>query len=123
MAPFLDAIISIQHQKPIEDYNRKLRDYVPLEHKLFLEKVEKWTPLRELVQQYSNADFIEQYNNFIGEFVEFRSKHIQVYIKYGPIPVALNKHIRDGHFIHCHASLKEKGRDACRPGPRQQYDW
>lgn len=79
MAPFLDAIISIQHQKPIEDYNRKLRDYVPLEHKLFLDKVEKWTPLRELVQQYGNAEFIEHYNNFIGEFVEFRSKHIQVH--------------------------------------------
>ena len=39
------------------------------------------------------------------------------------MPVALTEHIRDGHFIHCHASLKEKGRDACRPGPRQQYDW
>ena len=56
----------------------KLRDYYPLEHKLFLEEVETWTPLRELVRDYGNDELIELYNNFIGEFVEFRSKHIQV---------------------------------------------
>ena len=59
----------------------KLRAYYPLEHKLFLEEVETWTPLRELVRDYGNDELIELYNNFIGEFVEFRSKHIQVILE------------------------------------------
>ena len=78
MTPALDALIPIRHQGPINDYNRRIRDYVPPEHKRFLEYLDVSPNLRELIIEYKSDRIIEKFNGFIDVYAEQRSKHIQV---------------------------------------------
>ena len=78
MTPALDALIPIRHQGPINDYNVRVRDYVPPEHKRFLEYLDVSPSLRELLVEYKSDSIIEKFNSFIDAYAEQRSKHIQV---------------------------------------------
>ena len=78
MTPALDALIPIRHQGPINDYNVRVRDYVPPEHKRFLEYLDVSPSLRELIVDYKSEQIIEKFNSFIEAYAEQRSKHIQV---------------------------------------------
>ena len=82
MTPCLDAIIPINHQGRIKDYNTKIRDYVPPEHKSFLEYLDHVTSLRLLIINSNSNILIEKYNQFINAYTEQRSKHIQVVLWY-----------------------------------------
>ena len=48
------------------------------EHRQFLEFIDTWQPLRGLIETYGCEKFKEQYNEFVEELIDFRSKHIQV---------------------------------------------
>ena len=78
MTPALDALIPIRHQGPINDYNVRVRDYVPPEHKRFLEYLDVSPSLRELLVEYKSDSIIDKFNSFIDAYAEQRSKHIQV---------------------------------------------
>ena len=78
MTPAMDALIPVKHHQAVVDYNMKLRNYIPNEHKLFLEYLDGEPNLTDLLQKRGDKIIIEKFNAFIDEYVEFRCKHMQV---------------------------------------------
>ena len=108
MTPALDALIPIRHQGPINDYNVRVRDYVPPEHKRFLEYLDVSPSLRELIVDYKSDQIIEKFNSFIEAYAEQRSKHIQV--RYQLCVFFWDVLFSDCHVIYRAPSIKTRRR-------------
>lgn len=78
MTPSMDSIIPIVHHQSVIDYNLKLRNYIPYEHKLFLEYLDTQPKLTDLLKKRGDDILIEKFNEYIDVYTDFRNNHIKV---------------------------------------------
>lgn len=64
-------------------YLMEMRNYMPEKHREFLQMLEEYSITREFVKSHeSNVKLVEAYDGCIKELRDFRSKHIQVVMRY-----------------------------------------
>lgn len=64
-------------------YLMEMRQYMPREHREFLSMLEKHSITRQYVKSHeSNKELVEAYDNCIKELRDFRTRHIQVVMRY-----------------------------------------
>ena len=78
--PSLDAALGITHKNdPLRPYLMEMRDYMPREHRAFIEAVEHGPSIREYViaHRTTQSTLREAYNACIHWVGEFRAKHLE----------------------------------------------
>ena len=81
MTPSMDALIPIKHHQAVKDYNMKLRNYIPHEHKLFLEYLDDHPTLTDLLKKRADEGLISKFNEYIDSYANLRNNHIRVGIE------------------------------------------
>jgi indoleamine 2,3-dioxygenase len=80
--PTLDGLFGVGHQEDeLRIYLREMREYMPSQHRKFLERVEKTSQLRNFVRNQNQA-FREIYNDCINLIERFRSTHLHYAASY-----------------------------------------
>ncbi len=83
--PSLDLFFGIRHEEDeLSIYLKEMRLYMPLEHRLFLEKLASLPSIRDFVIQESknNGELRDLYNAAIDRIVEFRWTHLHYAAQY-----------------------------------------
>ena len=113
--PAFDAALGIRHEfDEMRAYLAEMRDYMPRQHRAFLEELEGGASLREFVAQHKLAEpaLVETYNACVAQLQQFRQLHIEYAALYilkpvqgreagevgtggTPFTVYLKKHIRE----------------------------
>lgn len=77
-----DELFNIKHQSNLL---KEMREYMPKEHRSFIEDVSKWASnlvLYTFVNNSKDKELIQQYNDCIEQVLGFRTKHIQIVTSY-----------------------------------------
>jgi indoleamine 2,3-dioxygenase len=79
IVPTLDALLGIQHQAdPLRDYLMEMRDYLVLDHRRFVERVEAESEVRALVREHPHEAALQSvYGRCFAELHRFRAKHLE----------------------------------------------
>ena len=83
--PALDAVLGITHKNdPLRPYLMEMRDYMPREHRAFIEALEQGPSLREYVIAHRTEQpaLRDAYNACIHWITEFRAKHLEYAARY-----------------------------------------
>lgn len=81
--PALDHVLGIAHQKDeLRIYLQEMRDYMPFEHRTFLNDLEKLEPVRTFVVKSQDEQLKAIYNQCIDLITRFRSTHLLYASKY-----------------------------------------
>ncbi|PJD93304.1 MAG: hypothetical protein CK424_02640 [Legionella sp.] len=78
--PALDAVFGIKHkQDQLREYLLEMRQYMPFEHRAFLNTLENQPDIRSYVLQQTNdnKDIQQYYNQCIDAIVRFRTTHLK----------------------------------------------
>ncbi|MBN3310150.1 I23O2 dioxygenase, partial [Amia calva] len=82
-----DELLGIRHREEIAaSFLKRMRDYMPPAHRLFIETVADKPSLREYVLASANAQLSLAFNACVTEMVELRNYHINTVVKYITIP-------------------------------------
>ena len=74
--PSLDGALGIQHSiDNLRHYLNEMREYMPLEHRKFIEKVETTSKVKELVDESRNLQ--DSYNACLEQIRAFRALHLE----------------------------------------------
>ena len=74
--PSLDGALGIQHSTDsLRHYLNEMREYMPFEHRKFIEKVETTSTLKELVDESRNLQ--DSYNACLEQIRAFRALHLE----------------------------------------------
>jgi indoleamine 2,3-dioxygenase len=74
--PFLDGALGIYHTKDhLRHYLNEMRDYMPPEHRLMIEKVEQRSNAKHFI--YQSKKLINEYNKCLEEIRKFRALHLE----------------------------------------------
>jgi len=74
--PTLDGAMGIQHSEDsLRHYLNEMREYMPLEHRNFIEEIEAKSIVKELIRE--SETLIEAYNECLEEIRAFRALHFQ----------------------------------------------
>ena len=74
--PFLDGALGIYHTKDhLRHYLNEMRDYMPPEHRLMIEKVEQRSNAKHFIHQ--SKKLINEYNKCLEEIRKFRALHLE----------------------------------------------
>uniref|UniRef100_A0A2C9LC41 Indoleamine 2,3-dioxygenase n=1 Tax=Biomphalaria glabrata TaxID=6526 RepID=A0A2C9LC41_BIOGL len=99
----LDGLLGVEHKKSQRDVLVKMRNYMPPEHKRFVEYLENRPyGLRNLVESSTNDVLKSSYNNCITALVQMRTYHIHIVSKY---IIVASKGMNEGNY----KSLDSKG--------------
>ena len=75
IVPTLDGILEVKHSKDaLRHYLNEMREYMPPEHRNFIERLENSTSVRDLVLDSSNLKKI--YYQCLEELSKFRALHL-----------------------------------------------
>ncbi len=81
--PALDHVLGITHQKDeLRVYLQEMRDYMPFEHRAFLDDLEKLEPVRTFVARSHDERLKTVYNQCVDLITRFRSTHLLYASKY-----------------------------------------
>ena len=74
--PFLDGALGIYHtQDHLRHYLNEMRDYMPPQHKLMIEKVEARSNAKEFI--HKSKKLKNEYNKCLEEIRQFRAMHLE----------------------------------------------
>jgi indoleamine 2,3-dioxygenase len=83
--PALDAVLGISHKNdPLRPYLMEMRDYMPREHRAFIEVLEQGPSVRDYVIAHRTEQpaLRDAYNACIHWITEFRAKHLEYAARY-----------------------------------------
>ena len=76
IVPSLDGALGIQHSNDtLKHYLNEMREYMPPNHRRFIEKLESSSQIRGLINQ--SAKLKDSYNNCLEQLTNFRSLHLK----------------------------------------------
>ena len=76
IVPSLDGVLGIKHSKDaLRHYLNEMREYMPPEHRNFIEKLEQHSVVKDLVSD--SSDLKQIYNQCLNELADFRSLHLK----------------------------------------------
>jgi indoleamine 2,3-dioxygenase len=82
IVPVLDAVFGITHaDDPLRQYLLEMREYMPKEHRMFLEDVEKKLSLRSVLSS-APSTVKDGYNQVIYLIEQFRTTHLKYAVSY-----------------------------------------
>lgn len=82
IVPVLDAVFGITHaDDPLRQYLLEMREYMPREHRAFLEDIEKKPNLRSILKN-APTSIKDGYNQVISLIEQFRSTHLKYAASY-----------------------------------------
>ncbi|CAK9300141.1 unnamed protein product [Gordionus sp. m RMFG-2023] len=87
--PSYDQILGIKHDNERSKYLMAIREYMPLEHRMFLEDLSEESNLRTFIDEngYDEKDpIVLAYNEAVRALGEFRSIHLKLASRYIMIP-------------------------------------
>ena len=74
--PFLDGALGIYHTEDhLRHYLNEMREYMPPEHRLMIEKVEKRSNAKEVI--HKSKKLKNEYNKCLEEIRRFRAMHLE----------------------------------------------
>ena len=74
--PTLDGAMGIEHSEDsLRHYLNEMRDYMPLEHRKFIEQVEAKSVVKEIIKE--SDELTDAYNKCLEEIRAFRALHLQ----------------------------------------------
>jgi indoleamine 2,3-dioxygenase len=83
IVPSLDALLGVTHaQDELRSYLAEMRDYMPPEHRAFVERLESGPAVREFVSRHKNSVLRAAYNSAVEQLEEFRSTHLEYAHRY-----------------------------------------
>lgn len=83
--PSLDAVLGISHKDdPLRPYLMEMRDYMPREHRAFIETLEQGRSVRDYVitHRTDQPALRDAYNACVHWITEFRAKHLEYAARY-----------------------------------------
>lgn len=85
IVPTMDALFQIAHANdPLREYLMEMRDYMSPKHRSFIATVEKYSKLRNFVQNRMQQlpELKDLYNNCLSLIEQFRTKHLEFATQY-----------------------------------------
>ncbi len=83
IVPTMDALFQIEHENdPMREYLDELHFYRPPKHRKFIEDVREHSTLRSYVQDKSDNELIQLYNDCIEHIQAFRTRHLEYAASY-----------------------------------------
>ncbi len=83
--PSLDAALGVSHKDdPLRPYLMEMRDYMPPEHRAFIEAIERGPSIREYVTAHrqDHPTLRDTYNACVRWIAQFRSLHLEYAARY-----------------------------------------
>jgi len=83
--PALDSLLGIEHEDdPLKEYLLEMRDYMPPQHREFLNQLSGGSSLRDFVvrERKNSSALVETYNNCVSLVERFRTLHLQCAASY-----------------------------------------
>ncbi|MEW6301282.1 MAG: hypothetical protein AB1671_26705 [Thermodesulfobacteriota bacterium] len=83
--PALDAALGVAHKDdPLRPYLMEMRDYMPPEHRAFIEAIEHGPAIREyvLARRHARPALRDAYNACVQGVAQFRSLHLEYAARY-----------------------------------------
>jgi len=80
IVPALDAALGIEHaDDPMRPYLMEMRDYMPPEHRRYIERLERGTDVRAYVLRHrgDHPELADWYNAAVHWLAAFRAKHFE----------------------------------------------
>ena len=77
-----DIFLGASHSGSDKEFLEVMRQYMPRNHRLFLEKLQTMPSVRDYCEKSGNADLIKSYNSAVQELAEFRTAHVVIVTRY-----------------------------------------
>ncbi|XP_060038086.1 indoleamine 2,3-dioxygenase 2 isoform X2 [Erinaceus europaeus] len=104
-----DEFLGIHHSKESADFLYRMRDYMPLSHKAFVEEIRLAPSLRGHILSSGVDQLLRAYNQCIEALVELRNYHINIVAKYLITASAKAKIRTSGQLPEPPQALEERG--------------
>ena len=85
IVPTMDALFGITHEQDmLWEYLREMREYMPPQHRAFIQAVEERSQLREFVkaQMHQTPQLRDLYDDCISLIEQFRTQHLEFAARY-----------------------------------------
>ncbi|NXS83135.1 I23O2 dioxygenase, partial [Erpornis zantholeuca] len=86
-----DELLGICHREDSAAFLHRMRDYMPLPHRAFVEEIQRAVSLRQHVLSSGDARLRAAFNRCVSALADFRSYHITIVTKYITIAAAKAK--------------------------------
>ncbi|XP_009279550.1 PREDICTED: indoleamine 2,3-dioxygenase 2 [Aptenodytes forsteri] len=86
-----DELLGIRHNEESTAFLHRMRDYMPLPHRAFVEEIHRAPSLKQHVLSSGDARLCAAFNQCISALADFRSYHITIVTKYITIAAAKAK--------------------------------
>jgi indoleamine 2,3-dioxygenase len=74
-----DTILGIKHNDYEEKYLDNMKKYMPLKHRKYLEKIESFENIKDLIKKNSNnSKLLKNYNKCVLQLLNFRKAHMGI---------------------------------------------
>ena len=78
----IDSFLGVQHGEDNTKFLKEMLDYMPMNHRRFLEYLSKQPSVRDYIANSNDKDLVEKYNSTIDMLTAFRTKHIEIVTRF-----------------------------------------